>query len=79
MKDRIITAKHQKKELRILLYCFIVAFLLNIISVIIYKTPLVEIFTQIGYILAVSLVLYLFIFLIRLIIFLVKALLGHPK
>lgn len=79
MRDLIITAKQKIKELRILLCSFIVAFLLNIIAIIIYKTPWVEIFTQFGYILSVTIVLYLSFFLIRLIFFLLKSLFGRTK
>jgi hypothetical protein len=72
MKDHIIITIQQKKELRILLFCFIFAYLLNIMAVIIYKAPWIEIFTQIGYVFVVSIVLYFFVLLGRLIIFSVK-------
>jgi len=78
MKDRVFTVKRQIKELRILLLCLVFTFLLNIVAVIIYKTPWIEILTEIGYVVAVAIILYLIILLIRLIIFSVKALLGRP-
>jgi presenilin-like A22 family membrane protease len=79
MKDYTLTAKRQKKELSILLYCFIVAFLLNIAAIIIYKTPWVEVVTQIGYVVVVGVVLYGLLLLFRLIIASVKALLTRRK
>ena len=75
MKEIVITAKRINKELLLLLACFIFAFLLNVAAVIIYSTPGVEIFTQIGYVVAITLVLYFFITLIRAILFFVKRLL----
>lgn len=78
MKDRVFTVKRQIKELRILLLCLVFTFLLNIVAVIIYKTPWIEILTEIGYVVSVAIILYLIILLIRLIIFSVKALLGRP-
>ena len=77
MKDRVFTVKRQIKELRILLLCLVFTFLLNIVAVILYKTSWIEIFTEIGYVVAVAIILYLIIFLIRLIIFSVKALLRR--
>ena len=65
MKEIVITAKRINKELLLLLACFIFAFLLNVVAVIIYSTPGIEIFTQIGYVVAITLVLYFFIFLLR--------------
>ena len=79
MKDYTLTAKRQKKELSILLYCFIVAFLLNIAANIIYKTPWVEVVTQIGYVVVVGVILYGLLLLFRLIIASVKALLTRRK
>ena len=77
MKDRILTAKRQIKELRILLLCIVFTFLLNIVAVIIYKTPWIEILTEIEYVVAIALVLYLIILLFRMIIFSIKTLLGR--
>lgn len=74
MKDIIISAKHQKRELRILLYCFIFAFLLNITGIILYKTPVKEVITQIGYVVVITFVLYFIVALFRLLIFLISTL-----
>jgi len=72
MKDIIITSKQIKKELYILLGCFIFAFVLNIVAVAIYKTPWVEVFTQFGYVVAITVVTYLLIALVRFIISLIR-------
>lgn len=68
MKDIIITGKRRKKELQILLFCFVVAFLINVLAVIIYKTPWHEIFSQIGYVAVITVVLYLIVVLVRFLI-----------
>lgn len=76
MKDIVISAQKVKRELYILLGCFIFAFLLNITAIIIYKTSWIEIFTQIGYVIVIAVGLYLFIALIRFLIYLIKKAFG---
>ncbi|HCC52760.1 MAG TPA: hypothetical protein DEQ30_12490 [Porphyromonadaceae bacterium] len=58
MKDIHISAGRQKSELKWLAGCFCVAFLLNILSIIIYKTLWSEIFTQFLWVLIITCVLY---------------------
>ncbi len=70
MKDIIISSKQQKKELLILIFCFLFVFLLNIIGIILYKTPAKEIITQIGYVVVIAFVLYFIIAAFRLLIYL---------
>lgn len=79
MKDIVIPAKKVKREVYILLGCFIFAFLLNIACIIIYKTRWIEIFTQIGYVIVIAVVLYLLIALIRFVAFLVGKLFKKQK
>jgi F0F1-type ATP synthase membrane subunit a len=75
MKDIIITGKRRKKEILILVSCFAIAFLINVLAIIIYKTPWYEIFTQMGYVLAIALVLFLTVTLFRILVWGVKRLL----
>lgn len=72
MKDIIITSKRLKKEIYILSTCFIIAFLINIFSIIAFKTPWYEIFTQIGYVLVITLISYLLVAIVRVIAILIK-------
>lgn len=65
MKDIVFTSTRQKKELRIFGICFAIGFLMNVISIIIYKTSWIEIFTQLGYVLAIAIVLYLLLAIFR--------------
>ena len=69
MKDLVISSKMLKKELIILLSCFIAVSLVNIASIIIYKTSFWEIFTQLGYVFVFTVILYVFILVLRLIFF----------
>jgi hypothetical protein len=72
MKDTVITAKRKKTELISLLVCFGIAFLLNVGCIIYYKTPFYEMFTQVGFVLVITLGLYLVWTAIRLIIWLFR-------
>lgn len=66
MKDIVITEKKIKKELYILLGCFVFASILNVISIVLFKTAWQEVFTQIGYVLIIAFVTYLLMAVIRL-------------
>ncbi|MDR1523775.1 MAG: hypothetical protein LBS79_00770 [Tannerella sp.] len=58
MKDLIISVKRQKTELKWLAGCFCMAFLLNILSIIIYKTSWSEIYSQFLWIFIIFSILY---------------------
>lgn len=77
MKDIVISAKRIKKEGYILLICFALAFMTNIISIILFKTPWYEIFTQIGYVIVITVTLYLLVAFFRFIIYLVNKLIRR--
>jgi len=68
MKDTIITTKTKKRELYLLLLSFILAFLLNIISIVIYHTQWKELLTMFHVTLILTVIIYLIILLIRLFI-----------
>lgn len=76
MKDIIITPEKIKKELFVLFVCFLIASLVNIGSIIAFKTPWYEVFTQIGYVIVITLVLYLLVIFIRVVIFTIRQLFG---
>jgi hypothetical protein len=58
MKDLHISVKRQKSELKWLAGCFCIAFFLNILSIIIYKTSWSEIITQLLWVLIITGVIY---------------------
>ncbi|MBQ6244833.1 MAG: hypothetical protein IJK55_09000 [Bacteroidales bacterium] len=72
MKDTLITARRKKTEIITALVCFALAFLLNIVCILVYKTPFKEVFTQIGYIVVISVALYVIWTAIRLLVWLIR-------
>jgi RsiW-degrading membrane proteinase PrsW (M82 family) len=76
MRDTIITARAKKRELRYLGISFIIAFLLNILSIILYHTEWKELYTQLVVVIKFSVVIYIVIVVLRLIIIGVARLFG---
>lgn len=72
MKDLTITAKQIRRELILLLVCFVIAEGVNIFSMIKYETPWTEFFTQIGFVLIITAALYIILIALRVLIWLVK-------
>lgn len=68
MKDITIKGADLRRECFILLGCFIAAVCINIFAILKYDRPASELFTMLGYVVAVSVVLYGLSWLIRLII-----------
>lgn len=69
MKDTVITAAAKRRELKIWLACFIVAFVVNVAAIIYFVTPWYEIFTQLGYVVVLSVSFYVLTVAARLIWF----------
>lgn len=65
MKDINITVKRQKTEILYLIISFVIAFGLNILGIVIYKTEWKEIYTQIHRVLVLGLVIYAILALVR--------------
>lgn len=65
MKDTVITARAKKRELWILLACFMVANITNWVAIIRFSAPWYEVFTQIGYVVVTTLVIYALIAVLR--------------
>ncbi|MCD7971075.1 MAG: hypothetical protein LUG18_00160 [Candidatus Azobacteroides sp.] len=59
MKDTIITAKRKKTEIITFGVCFILANLLNLYSIITYRTSFGELFTSLGYVLVATVIIYI--------------------
>lgn len=72
MKDLIISGEKVRRELLVLLCCFIIGMLTNVGAIIAYDRPFVEFFTQIGFVIVFSLILYIALWIIRLIVMLVR-------
>ena len=65
MKDSVITAEMKRRELKLWLVCFAIANVVNWCSIIKFATPWYEVFTQVGYVVSLSLVIYLLIAVVR--------------
>lgn len=79
MKDLTITAKQIRREFFILLVCFVIAEGVNIFSMIKYGTPWTELFTQIGFVLIITAVLYIILIALRVLIWLVKLIIDRCR
>lgn len=76
MKDTVITAAVKRRELKIWLVCFVVANIINWAAIIKFQAPWYEIFTQIGYVVVTSLLLYGLLLLVRIAWRIVRHLMG---
>lgn len=76
MQDTVITARAKKRELKFFGISFLIAFLLNILSIILYHTQWKELYTQLGFVIKLSVVIYAGIVVIRLIVIGVARLFG---
>lgn len=72
MKDILITAQRQRKELIIYLICLLVAIGLNIFSIIKYSTSWSELITQLPYVIIISLGIYVVTAVVRLLVYLIR-------
>lgn len=79
MKDLTITAKQIRRELILLLVCFVIAEGVNIFSMIKYGTPWTEFFTQIGFVLIIMAALYIILVAVRVLVWLVKIIIGKCR
>lgn len=72
MKDIIITGKRIRTELLMLLYCYIVANLLNVFAIIYYQSSWMELFTWQRFVLFIAVIFYLITVVLRGLIYLGK-------
>lgn len=77
MKDIHISAKRQKTEMKWFFFLFCATFLLNIISIFIYKTRWTEVYTQLLWVLALSCFFYLGSVLLRFAVYFIRRLLSN--
>jgi hypothetical protein len=79
MKDILISSKRQKTELIIIVICFVAAFIMNVVSIIVYKTEWSELWTQILWMLVITCGFYALTIVVRLLIWLVRRLCIYKK
>lgn len=58
MKDLVISARRLRRECIVALVCFLTAFLLNVYAVVHYDRSWVELFSQLGFVVAIAVVFY---------------------
>lgn len=58
MKESVITPGMKRREIIIWLICFIAAFIFNVVGIVMFRTPAIEVVTQLHLVLLVSLILY---------------------
>ncbi len=68
MKDIIITGRRIRTELFILVGCFGLAFCTNIFAIIKYSRPAVELVSMIGFVIVLTVIYYLLLWVLRLIV-----------
>ncbi len=72
MKDLVISARRIRREIRFAAAAFIVAFLTNLYAVVRFDRPWYELFTQMGYVVVITAVIYLLLWIPRLLAALVS-------
>ena len=71
MKDIVITEKMIRRELFVLLGCFVAAFLVNVGAIIAYDRPWVELISQIGFVFFIAGGIYVLLAIFRFLVWLV--------
>jgi hypothetical protein len=79
MKDIVITGAVIRRELWWLLAAFILANLMNVYAIVVYDTEWKELFSTLGYVVALSIVLYVFTALLRLAVRGVRSLMSRKE
>ena len=68
MKDIVISEKHVRRELCLILVCFVLAFLVNVGAIIAFDRPWSELYSQIGYVLFITAGIYVLLAVVRIIV-----------
>ncbi len=74
INDTTITALQKRRELIIIVACFLAAYLLNVIGIIQHKSPAKELITQLHVVLLVSLAFYGTVIMLRVLYHLISRL-----
>ena len=79
MKDILIKGYHAEREIKYFIACFIAAIALHVYAIVTYQTRWIELLTQIHVTLALTIVFYLIVLLIRFIGFAVNRIFLKSK
>jgi len=72
MKDILLTSKRQRTEVVLFIVCFLVAFLMNVYSIIAFGTEWKELYTQLIWVLCVGVLFYGVLLVLRILYYSVK-------
>ena len=75
MKDIVIKGKDIRREFIVMFCCFIMAMLVNAAAIITYDRPWSELYSQIGYVIFMSVCIYILLAVVRVIIYCILSLL----
>ncbi len=76
MKDTVITAKVKRREILLAAGCLLAAFLVNAFAIIRYGTPWTELFSQLGYVVILAVIIYAVLWAVRLCVLAAMAIYG---
>jgi hypothetical protein len=79
MKDTVLTARRKTTELLTLLACFVLANLLHVYAIIVYRAPFSEVITSIFYVLLATVAIYVLWTLLRLLCYGIRLLITRKK
>ena len=79
MKDIVIKGTSIKRELWVLLGCFVAAYGLNIYSIIRWSRPASELYMTIGYVIVFTVGIYVALWIVRLFVLLIKSIFFKNK
>lgn len=66
MKDIVITSQMIRRERNIYLLCFLLSFAINIVAIVVYERPWIEVLSQLGYVFVISIFFYIILWIPRL-------------
>lgn len=75
MKDIVIKGKDISREFIVMFCCFIMAMLVNAAAIITYDRPWSELYSQIGYVIFMSVCIYILLAVVRVIVYFILSLL----
>lgn len=79
MKDIVISGNIIRRQIIIYLLCFAISFFINVGAVICYNRPLTELFSQIGFVIVISIVFYALTVIVQLLIESIRYLLRRKQ
>lgn len=77
MKDITITGRCIRRETLWLSACFVIAFLINVYAVVSYHRHAIELFSQLGFVVVITVALYIAVAIVRVVIMMLRRAFRH--